>query len=121
MGIALGKRLIALRERIVANFDAGNWEEIGLMTGHSRVIDNHSRLLRGLHWQDEDYSGNVLNVLTTIATRNPNAIPVIESYVDEKYPGESHYVSAKPAERKITFARTYSAYRRFRKSPIWLQ
>ncbi len=104
MDIAFGKRLIALRERIVANFDAGNWEEIGLITGHSRAIDKHPRLLRSLNWQDEDYSGNVLNVLNTIATRDRNAIHVIESYVDEKYPGESHYVSAKPAARKITFA-----------------
>jgi hypothetical protein len=31
-------------------------------------------------------------------------LPVIERYLDEKYPGESHFISAKPAERKITFA-----------------
>lgn len=104
MDMALSKRIIDLRERIVANFNAGNWEEVGLMTGHSKVIDNHPRLLRSLYWQDEDYSGNVLTVLKNIATRDPNAIHAIEVYVDEKYPGESHFISAKPAERKITFA-----------------
>ena len=47
MDLALGKRLIDLRGRIVANFDSGNWEEVGLLTGHSDVINNHDRLLRG--------------------------------------------------------------------------
>lgn len=104
MDMALSKRIIDLREQIVANFDAGNWEEIGLMTGHSKIIDSHPRLLRSLFWHDEDYSGNVLTVLKNIATRDPNSIRVIETYVADKYPGESHFISAKPAERKITFS-----------------
>ena len=104
MDLALGERIIALRERIVANFNAGNWEEIGLLTGHSKAIDGHPRLLRSLSWQDEDYAGNVLSVLKGIATRDPNAFRVIETYVDDRFPGEAHYISAKPAKRKITFA-----------------
>ena len=67
MDLALGKRLIALRERVVAHFDAGNWEELGLLTGTTRIIDGHHRLLRSLSWGDEDYSGNVLSVLKEIA------------------------------------------------------
>ena len=35
---------------------------------------------------------------------NPSALPVIESYVDQKFSGEGQYVSARPSERKITFA-----------------
>lgn len=102
--VALGKRLIALRERIAARFNAGNWEEIGLLTGCTDIINNHSRLLRSLSFGDDDYDGNVLTVLRQITEYQPQALPIIESYLDEKFPGEGTYISAKPSERKITFA-----------------
>lgn len=104
MDVATGQRLIDLRERIVSNFDSGDWEEIGLLTGCSEIISGHPRLLRSLSWGDEDYSGNVLAVLRYIVKQDPRTLPVIESYIDKKFPSESHYISAKPSERKITFA-----------------
>jgi hypothetical protein len=100
----LGKKIIALRQRVVANFDASNWEEVGLLTGHSSTIDRYPRLLRSLNWGDEDYGGNVLGVLRRIAEKDPKAFHTFQQYVDERFPGESEYVSAKPAERRITFA-----------------
>jgi hypothetical protein len=33
MDAALAQHLFDIRERIVSHFDAGNWEEIGLLTG----------------------------------------------------------------------------------------
>jgi hypothetical protein len=104
LDVALGNRLISLRERIGSNFDAGNWEEVGLLTSGTDLIAGHPRLLRSLDWGDEDYSGNVLTVLRRLVERDPRTLPIIEQYLDEKFPGESHYISAKPAERKITFA-----------------
>ena len=59
MDLELGKKIIAIRERIVSNFDHGHWEEVGLLTGFSDLIDGHQRLLRSLSWGDEDYAGNV--------------------------------------------------------------
>jgi hypothetical protein len=100
----LGKRIIALRQKIVAHFGAGNWEEVGLMTGESKRINDHPRLLRSLSWGDEDYEGNVLTVLRLIAERDIEKLRIIESYVDEHFPGEAKYISAKPSEKKITFA-----------------
>ena len=100
----LGKRIIALRQRVVANFDAGNWEEIGLLTGQSDTIEGYPRLMRSLHWGDEDYAGNVLGVLRRIAEQDPAAFKAIHEYVDERWPGRSEYISAKSSERKITFA-----------------
>jgi hypothetical protein len=102
--LALGNRLIELRERVVASFDAGNWEEVGLLTGATDIINNHHRLLRSLSWGDEDYAGNALSVLRSIVENDARALPIIESYVDKVFPGEAHYISAKPAERRITFA-----------------
>ena len=104
MNTTLGNRLIDLRSRIVAGFNAGNWEEIGLLTDTTEKISGHPRLLRSLSWGDEDYAGNVLTVLREIVEQNPRSLPIIEEYLDEKFPGESMYISAKPAARKITFA-----------------
>ena len=104
MDLTLGKRLIALRERIVANFDVSNWEDVGLLTGRWETIDAHPRLLRSLTWKDSDYTSHVLPVLKVIAKQDAGAVNVIEEYLEERFPGESHYISAKPSERKITFA-----------------
>ncbi len=73
---ALGQRLIELRARVIANFDAGNWEELGLLTGHSDTINRHPRLLRSLSWGDEDYDGNVLTVLRRIVESDPRTLPI---------------------------------------------
>lgn len=104
MNKALGREILELRQRIAANFREENWQEIGLLTGRSETINDHPRLLRSLSWGDEDYSGNVLDVLRNIADYDPKAYGTIKEYVDEHFPGESEYVSAKPAERRITFA-----------------
>lgn len=100
----LGKRVLALRERVVADFSASDWDEVGLLTGYSDVISRHPRLLRSLHWNDEDYSGNALTIIKQIAEQNPEAFTIFEQFAAEKYPGEGVYISAKPSERKITFA-----------------
>ncbi len=104
MDTALGNRLIDLRARIIGGFDEGNWEEVGLLTGATEVITRHPRLLRSLSWGDEDYAGNVLTVLRSIVERDPRTLPIIEAYLDKHFPTESTYVSAKPSERRITFA-----------------
>jgi hypothetical protein len=100
----LGNRLIDLRARIVDGFDAGNWEEFGLLTGATEVITRHPRLLRSLSWGDEDYAGNVLTVLRRVVERDPRTLRIIEAYLDKNFPTDSTYVSAKPSERRITFA-----------------
>ncbi|CAG7857431.1 hypothetical protein MCAMS1_02246 [biofilm metagenome] len=100
----LGKRILALRERVVADFSAGDWEEIGLLTGFSDLISKHPRLLRSLAWGDEDYAGNALVIIKRIAEQDENAFVIFEKRVEEKYPEQSQFISAKPSERKITFA-----------------
>lgn len=100
----LGKRILALRERVVAEFSSGDWEEVGLLTGCSDMISRHPRLLRSLSWGDEDYSGNALSIIKRIAEQSDNAFSIFEKYVAEKYPGEGQYISAKPSEKKITFS-----------------
>jgi len=107
MDEALGKRIVELSQRIVSNFDRGLWTEVGLLTGTTETIESYPRLLRSLDWGDPDYSGNVLGLLRHIAEENPRALQKIERYVDERFPEkaeEAEYISALPAERRITFA-----------------
>ena len=100
-----GRRIITLRGAIVRHFTASNWTEVGLMFGVSDIIGRHPRLLRSLNWNDEDYDGNVLEVLQSMVLRNLNVLSQLETYVgrlDRTVDGT--YVSARPSERRITFA-----------------
>ncbi|OIR24810.1 hypothetical protein [Bathymodiolus thermophilus thioautotrophic gill symbiont] len=71
-----GKRIPKIRDSIISNFTHEDWEEIGLLTGFSDLIKGHEQLLRSLFWEDEDYSGNVLNVLSGIASQNEATLNV---------------------------------------------
>ena len=104
MDNALAIRVLALRDRIVAHFNAGDWEAAGLLTGHGPIINTHPRLLRSLSWGDEDYAGSVLTVLRCIAEEDPSALDKFDSLLDRQYPEESHFVSAKPSPKRLTFA-----------------
>jgi hypothetical protein len=102
--IELGKRIIAVRDKVVSHFDANNWDEIGLLTGYSKVINEHPRLLRSLSWGDEDYAGNALDIIHTIAEKDKKAFSIFEQYVAEKFPEQGEFISAKLSERRILFA-----------------
>jgi len=104
MNLEEGKRLLAIKERIVASFNSSNWEEIGLLTGTTDLIRGHSRLLRSLDWGDADYAGNVIEVLTNAHRENPEITTQIENYLDEHFGEEGFYVSSKVKEKKITFS-----------------
>ncbi|MCG8017722.1 MAG: hypothetical protein JAY97_16025 [Candidatus Thiodiazotropha sp. 'RUGA'] len=104
MNLEQGQKILNLKDRIVANFTRENWVELGLLTGFHDLINGHSRLLRSLAWGDEDYTDNVINVLTGMTTQNPSVLSAIEDYLNTKYEEETIYVSARPAERKITFS-----------------
>lgn len=104
MDIALGKRLIEMKRRIESKFNSSHWEELGLLTGQSDEINGHHRLLRSLSFGDEDYGGNVLQVLQSMVRNDPAVVRVIEAFLDESFPDDSTFISAKPSTRKITFA-----------------
>ena len=104
MNLEQGQRILECKDRIVANFTRENWLELGLLTGFHDLINGHTRLLRSLSWGDEDYTDNVLNVITGMATQNPSSLDAIETYLNSKFEGETYYVSARPAEKKITFS-----------------
>jgi hypothetical protein len=98
------RKLVRLKDRIVSNANYETWYDIGLLTDCDDLISEHHRLLRSLHFGDEDYGGNVAEVLQLIAYRDEGKILAIEKYLDEKFPEPGEYISARPSERKITFA-----------------
>lgn len=102
----LADAILTLKDRIFTNFTEGDWQEVALLTGLGDTITGYHRLLRSLNWHDEDYPGNILGVLQQAVAIKPEALKVIEVYVDKKYPDESgEYISITPAPpRKIAFA-----------------
>ncbi|HKR46304.1 MAG TPA: hypothetical protein VJU59_42705, partial [Paraburkholderia sp.] len=66
----------------------------------------HSRLLRSLSFGDDDYEGNVIQVLRQIVLRDQQKVDMMENYVSRKFEADvdAEYVSAVPSQRKIAFA-----------------
>jgi hypothetical protein len=58
--------LLAFAKVIEATFSSGDWLALGLVTDTDDVIRGHRRLLRSLDWGDDDYSGNILEVLPAV-------------------------------------------------------
>jgi hypothetical protein len=78
------KQLIDIKNQIVDNFSKSDWIELGYILGSFDVIDSHPRLLRSLDWQDDDYSGNVLQVLNQLISRDPKNLEEIKRYLGDK-------------------------------------
>jgi hypothetical protein len=100
----IGKKILILRDKVVPNFTAGDWEEIGLITGFSDIISNHPRLMRSLSWRDPDYPGNVLSIIKHIAKYDETKFSKFENFVREKYPEKGQSVSSKLSVPEITFS-----------------
>ncbi|MEG0324230.1 MAG: hypothetical protein RR619_09560 [Raoultibacter sp.] len=80
-------RIKSIKDRVASEFDAGDWELLATYLGDSGMIINaHSRLLRSLHWGDEDYPACVADVIGQIAHREPEALDLIEGMLKDKTP-----------------------------------
>lgn len=105
-----GRVMLALQKAIVAQFDNGDWQELGYLTGYHDYITGHGRLLRSLNFGDDDYGGCVFQVLNFFAQNDSDAlIAVIEHkkikpYLEQNAPdvlsdigfGEVHVPSVLP-------------------------
>jgi AbiJ N-terminal domain 5/Abortive infection C-terminus len=76
-----GRLMLALQKAVVENFDKTDWIELGYLTGKSDVIEGHGRLLRSLHWGDDDYGACVFDVLRSFADRD---IAALEAVINHK-------------------------------------
>lgn len=75
------KLVLLIKRYISTNFSEGNWDEIAYLTGCKNIIYNHSRLLRSLHFGDEDYDACIFDVLENILKKDPANLQIIIDYI----------------------------------------
>ncbi len=104
-----GKEFIEVKNQIKQLFTHSDWLELGYLIGASDIINGHPRLLRSFDFGDDDYDGNILEVLDQIINREPKNIGEIKSYISNKYstPLVSEFISTAHTEvpkKMITFS-----------------
>jgi AbiJ N-terminal domain 5 len=104
-----GKELIEIKKQIARQFTKSDWLDLGYSLGSYDIIENHSRLLRSLSFGDDDYEGNILEVLTLIVKRDPKNFQELKHFISDKFssPIISEYISTahvEPPKRMITFS-----------------
>lgn len=57
---------LAVGRCLIATADYGTWNELALLTNTQDRVANHPRLLRSLHFGDDDYDGHVLDVVPVL-------------------------------------------------------
>lgn len=103
-------RLFALHEFIRAYFTKSDWIKLGYLLDSQELIEEHPRLLRSLDFKDDDYDGNILQVLSKIIGENQGNLLEIERFVEEKKLLRAspirEFISTgtHPPERVVTFA-----------------
>src|SRR5690606_1691043 len=79
------KELIEIKNQIAKRFSKSDWLDLGYTLGSYDVIERHPRLLKSLYFGDDDYEGNILEVLTEIVKKDPRNLNEIKSHLAEKY------------------------------------
>src|SRR5277367_6391665 len=75
------KAILALQRAIKATFDDGQWHELGYLVGKHDVVTGHERLLRSLHWGDDDYGSCIFNVLPDLLGHDFRNLRTVEEFV----------------------------------------
>lgn len=68
---------MALQRAISKQFTESDWSEFGYSSGQHDFIRGHGRLLRSLHFGDEDYGGCIFQVLEHFANYDHDAIKLL--------------------------------------------
>lgn len=90
------QEVLKLANEIIDSFTDSDWRELGYIVGENKLIENHNRLLRSLAWGDEDYKGNVLEVLSKIIDAAPENLQDVKDFVRQKNgnPEVSEFISS---------------------------
>jgi hypothetical protein len=75
------KAILALQKAIKATFDDTRWHELGYLLGKHDMIAGHDRLLRSLHWGDDDYGGCIFTVLPDLLESDFRNFQTVEEFV----------------------------------------
>lgn len=75
------KVILALKRCIVDTFKDFNWRELAYLTESHELIADHPRLLRSLHFGDEDYDANAMEIIPKIINGDCERLRIVEDYV----------------------------------------
>lgn len=78
--------IIDLKGRMEENFGSEHYLELGLIVGLYDQIRSHPRLLRSLHFGDDDYSSHVMDLVVQISRMGSRAFSEATGYVNAKFP-----------------------------------
>ena len=99
--------IVQLKNMVVKDFDSSNWRELGVLTNTLDDVENHSRLLRSLSWNDSDYDGLALTFLSKMIGPDDENLKVVQEYVAKKCTHSGEDISSEQSEsRKIVFSPT---------------
>ncbi|PIE10267.1 MAG: hypothetical protein CSA72_09715 [Rhodobacterales bacterium] len=84
--------LLQIKDLMVEHFNPENYLEVGALTGWTKKIKSHDRLLRSLHWGDPDYPGNVIELLTRMEEAKDGSFEKLQVYIERKFATESQAI-----------------------------
>ncbi len=100
-----GHELVQLKNKVVENFEASNWLELGALTNKLNEVKNHPRLLRSLNWGDSDYEGLVLTFLRDLSGSNDENLDIVKEYIAKTCASCATDISSEPEiGSKIVFS-----------------
>ena len=112
------QRLFALHEYIHDHFTKADWIKLAYLTNSLDIIEDHPRLLRSLDFDDDDYEGNCLHVLSKLTEGNDHRLAIIEQFVAEK---KAKQANAEPVSSFVSTSRRTEPERVIRFAPTVFQ
>ena len=82
--------LLALSDAVESTFNSSDWDRLKLKAKGGWIIEEDDRLLRSLHFCDDDYGSSVIRVIENLIEKDPENIQIIEKYVELKPYLEKH-------------------------------
>jgi hypothetical protein len=73
--------VMACARAAIGSFDGHSWRELGALCGQLELIENHGRLLRSLHFGDEDYSGHAFDMMRRLLGTELERFDVVDRYI----------------------------------------
>lgn len=92
----ISKKLVPIGRFMGQHFTAGNWTELGFLTGCDDLVQRHPRLLRSLDFGDPDYPDCCLAVVGSIVRNDPSNFKVVEDYIVDHFSEGGPNVSTVP-------------------------
>jgi hypothetical protein len=103
LGPDVNREIIRLKQLAVKYFASNDWVELGMLLDQEELI-NTNRLLRALHFGDDDYESCALSVLRKMAQTDPANLEVITEFIEARSLESGDYVSSHASEgRRLVF------------------